>query len=292
MIALKLQKELFSARGRMHLDIELFIKKGELVTLFGESGAGKTSILQMLAGLMSPDSGYITVEGRTLYDSKQNINFSPQKRNIGYVFQDFALFPHLTVKQNLLYAGNRGTPAEMIKELLEVTELTELQHKKPSVLSGGQQQRVALARALVRKPSVLMLDEPLSSLHEGMRHKLREYLLTLQKELSLTILLVSHDTGDVVSLSNKVLVLEEGKIVKSGDPLEVFSNTRISGKFQFMGKILAMEKEDIVYVITILVGKDIVKAVVPETEALSLKPGDTVLAASKAFSPVLKKINL
>ncbi|WP_340066773.1 ATP-binding cassette domain-containing protein [Ascidiimonas aurantiaca] len=290
MIELTLKKKLFSAKGSMDLYMELFVKKGELVTFFGESGAGKTSVLRMLAGLMTPDEGYIAVNERTFFDSKRNINLPPQKRDIGYVFQDFALFPHLTVKQNLLYARDRDTSASIVQELLEVMGLTGLQHKKPSVLSGGQQQRVALARALVRKPSVLMLDEPLSSLHEEMRYKLREYLLQLHQELSLTLLLVSHDIGDVVSLSNKVLVLEEGKVVKSGDPLEVFSNTRISGKFQFTGKILAIEKEDIVFVITILVGKDLVRAVVPEAEALALAPGDTVLAASKAFSPILKKI--
>ncbi len=136
----------------MALDLDLIIEKGHFVTLFGESGAGKTSTLRMLSGLLKPDSGTITVGGTTWFDSHRNIDLKPQQRKVGYVFQDYALFPNMTVGQNLEYALQKNQDNAIIGELLEFAELGELQHRKPETLSGGQKQRVALARALVQRP--------------------------------------------------------------------------------------------------------------------------------------------
>ena len=155
MIFLDLHKKLQGSDGELLLHIAVEIPSGSFVTLFGPSGAGKTSTLRMLAGLMEPDSGKIVVGSETWYDSAKKINLSTQKRNIGYVFQDYALFPHLTVRENLEFALKNRKESNIIDELIELTELGDLQQRKPGTLSGGQQQRVALARSLVQKPKLL-----------------------------------------------------------------------------------------------------------------------------------------
>jgi molybdate transport system ATP-binding protein len=184
----------------MVLDLDLTIEKGQFVTLFGESGAGKTSTLRMLSGLLKPDSGTITVGNSTWFDSSRGIDLKPQQRKVGYVFQDYALFPNMTVLQNLEYALQKNQDNGKIRELLEFAELDELQHRSPETLSGGQKQRVALARALVQRPEILILDEPLSALDLKMRIKLQEYLLKVHKTYNLTTILVSHDIGEIVKL--------------------------------------------------------------------------------------------
>ena len=164
MISMDIHKRLRAEGGFMDLRVELHIEQGEWITLFGPSGVGKTSTLRMLAGLMKPDSGNISVSGKPWFDSKQRINLKPGHRHIGYVFQDFALFPNMTVKQNLEYARKKGSNGKLLNAVLRMIELEELQDQKPAKLSGGQKQRVALARALVQEPKVLLLDEPLSAL--------------------------------------------------------------------------------------------------------------------------------
>ena len=156
MIHLDIKKTLLAPDGDINFTINLSVEKGQLVTLYGESGAGKTCTLRMLAGLLTPDQGSISVNGQHWYDSKSKVNLSPQKRKIGYVFQDYALFPHLTVKQNLEFALLKGQSQQKIQDLLKIVELENLQNRKPETLSGGQKQRVALARALVQEPEILL----------------------------------------------------------------------------------------------------------------------------------------
>jgi len=153
MISTSLHKTLQTANGIMPLDIELDIYPGEFVTIYGESGAGKTSILKMLAGLLTPDYGKIIVDGTTWLDTSRKINLAPQKRKIGFVFQDYALFPNMSVRKNITYALAKDQDIQIVEELIEITELGDLQHQKPNLLSGGQRQRVALARALVQQPN-------------------------------------------------------------------------------------------------------------------------------------------
>ncbi|MBT8184965.1 MAG: ATP-binding cassette domain-containing protein [Eudoraea sp.] len=290
MIGLEIEKELQAAEGLMNLAINTVVEEGQLITLYGESGAGKTSTLRMLAGLMTPDKGKIVVGGTTWFDAQKKINLSPQKREIGYVFQDYALFPNMTVRENLEFALKKGAADKRITELIDIMELGALQDRKPNGLSGGQQQRVALARALVQRPKILLLDEPLAALDNKIRLKLQEYILTVHREFKLTTILISHDIGEIIRLSSRLLILENGKIVQQGHPEEVFMNRKISGKFKFTGEVLKIEQEEVVYIVTVLIQADVVKVIVQEPEIRDLKVGDKVVVAAKAFNPILYKV--
>ena len=291
MIHINLEKRLTAANGEMLLNVNFHIKKNSFITLYGDSGAGKTSILRMLSGLLNPDNGSITVNNKAWFNASKKINLKPQKRSVGFLFQDYALFPNMTVNENLQFALEKNQDQQVVTHLIDLIELTDLQHRKPDQLSGGQKQRVALARALVKKPEILLLDEPLSALDVTMRTKLQDYLLKVHKEFNLTTILVSHDVGEVVKMSDQIFMLENGKIIKQGNPLEVFINKQVSGKFQFTGEILHIEKEDVIYVVTILIGATIVKIVADASEIIDFKIGDKVNVASKAFNPLLQKIH-
>lgn len=290
MIKIDVHKKLRALDSEMNFHIQCQIKKGELVTLYGESGAGKTSTLRILAGLLKPDKGEITINEVRWIDTKNKIFLAPQKRNIGYVFQDYALFPNMSVLQNLEFASGNGQNKNVITELIEMMELGDLHNRKPQTLSGGQQQRVALARALVRKPDVLLLDEPLAALDYKIRLKLQDYITRIHKEYNLTTVLVSHDIGEIMKLSDRVFVLEQGKIVRQGIPSEIFSNQKISGKFKFIGEILKIEPQDVVLIVSVLIQNNVVKVIADKSEMQTLKVGDKVMVASKAFNPILYKI--
>lgn len=290
MIKLNLHKKLRTGGGEMNLQVETEIKTGSLTTIYGPSGAGKTSVLRMVAGLLTPDHGTIELNGHLWFESTQKINLKPQLRKVGFVFQEYALFPHMTVRENLEFALEKKQVSNVINELIELIELGDLENRKPETLSGGQKQRVALARALVRKPEILMLDEPLSALDQVMRSKLQDYILQIHKEYNLTTLLVSHEMGEVFKMSDEVIVLEEGKIKQQGAPSVLFSNNQVSGKFQFTGEVLNIQKEDIIYIISVLIGNNLVKVVADEREAVQLAIGDKVLVASKAFNPIIQKV--
>ncbi len=221
MIEIAVKKELHGADGAINLHFETSIQPGELVTIYGSSGAGKTSILRMLAGLLNPDTGVIRCKGLVWFDKDRKINVKPQARGIGMVFQDYSLFPNMTVRENLEFALDKTQDKGVVDELLLLTELTGLSGRRPSVLSGGQKQRVALARALVRKPKLLLLDEPFSALDVEMQSKLQDYILQAHREFGLTTLLISHDILEVVKMSRRVIVLKDGKIDKEGSPEDV-----------------------------------------------------------------------
>jgi molybdate transport system ATP-binding protein len=175
----------------------------------------------MIAGLLSPDHGSIKVDGQTWFNSDARINLPPQQRNIGIVFQDYALFPNMTVRGNLEFALSRDQDGSIVDELLEISQLTNLQHKRPTFLSGGQKQRVALTRALVRRPQLLLLDEPLSSLDSRMRETLQDYIAGFHTRFGLTTILVSHDFLEVRKLAGRVLLLENGSIIRDCSPDEM-----------------------------------------------------------------------
>ena len=166
-----------------------------------------------------------------------------------------------------------------------------MQDRKPTSLSGGQQQRVALARALVRKPQILLLDEPLSAIDHEMRSKLQDYILLVHKKYQLTTIMISHDMGEIIKMSDTLYVLKNGMIEKQGPPLSVFTHKNISGKFQFTGEIIKIEKEDVIYVLTILIANTVVKTVMMPSEIHQFSIGDTVLVASKAFNPLIQKMS-
>ncbi|MDN6280573.1 MAG: ATP-binding cassette domain-containing protein [Psychroflexus sp.] len=290
MIKVVLEKKLNAAGGNMLLQVNFELKKGDLMSLHGSSGAGKTSIFRMLAGLMSPQKGKIEVNGKTWLDCSEKINLEPQKRRIGYVFQDPTLFPNMSVRKNLEYALEKKQDKSIINRLLEVMELGNLSHRPPIMLSGGQKQRVALARALVRKPEILLLDEPFSALDDIMRDKLQEYVLRVHQEFELTTLMITHDVSESIKMSNSVLILEHGKIIKQGIPIDVFSEKKLSGKFQFTGQVLEIKKEGFLYLVLILIGTNIVKIVAEEDDVKNLATGDKIIVASKAFNPIIHKI--
>jgi molybdate transport system ATP-binding protein len=286
LIEISLTKRLQSAGGPMLLDIHTAIEPGSFVTLFGPSGAGKTTILRLLAGLATPDSGKIVVNGQTWLDAERRIALPPQQRAIGFVFQDYALFPNLNVRENIGYAVDKRD-RHWVDELLELTSLTKLQLRLPAMLSGGQKQRVALARAIARKPALLLLDEPLSALDAEMRGQMQDDLARLHKRFGLTTLLVSHDIGEVFKLSQRVLLLEAGRIVQSGTPSEVFLRHQLSGKLNLHAQVLAVRREEVVHVVSLLVGQDIIEVIASDDEVDGLGVGDFVSVSAKAVSPFL-----
>ena len=289
MIELRLRKRLHSAQGEMELDVDMRIKAGEFIALYGSSGTGKTTLLRMLAGLTAPDSGHIRVDGETWYDSAKGINLAPQRRRAGLVFQDYALFPNLTVRENLEYALRDRKDKRRVEEILSLAHLGRLAARRPETLSGGQKQRVALARALVSGPRILLLDEPLSALDQELRLKLQAEIAELQKRYAVAAILVSHDVGEIFRLSQRVFCLEEGRIRRAGRPGEIFAGSRMSNKIRLTGVILAIEVADVVRVLTILVGNEAVRVTLLPRDSQAMRVGDKVFLAAKAFNPMVFK---
>ncbi|MEE4685760.1 ABC transporter ATP-binding protein [Pseudomonas alliivorans] len=210
-------------------DINCAIEKGEFVTLLGPSGCGKSTLLRCIAGLTSVNSGSILLDGQDL------VPLTPQKRNIGMVFQSYALFPNMTVEQNVAFGlrMQKVSPDESQKRVAEILKLVELQDyakRYPHQMSGGQCQRVALARSLVTRPRLLLLDEPLSALDARIRKHLREQIRAIQRELGLTTIFVTHDQEEALTMSDRIFLMNQGRIVQSGDaetlytaPVDVFA---------------------------------------------------------------------
>ena len=206
----------------MLLDVQLELKQGQIIGLYGKSGAGKTSLLRIIAGLFDPDQAQIAFAGKVWEDTNRKIRLRPQERKLSLVFQDYALFPNMTVRQNLEFARQKGQDGQIVDELIQLSELGQLQDQYPTTLSGGQQQRVALARSLVQRPQLLLLDEPLSAVDQEMRQKLRRHLRQLHDRFALTTIIISHEREEIAQLADQVIVLEAGKVVQIGSPAEVF----------------------------------------------------------------------
>lgn len=290
MIKIDIKKSLHGAVGEFELTIDKRIENRTFLTLAGESGSGKTTLLRIIAGLETPDSGKIIVNNTTWFDSEKKINLAPQKRKIGFVFQNYSLFPNMSVKQNLLFALEDKKDKSFVDELLEIVELSELKERYPETLSGGQQQRVALARAIVRKPDILLLDEPLSALDSVMRTKLQEEIIKIHKHFEITTILVSHDLSEIFKLSNRVLMLHKGEIIKDDIPEKLYIKNTTTNKFSFIGEVLEIKKVDIIYKAIIAIGNNLTEVVLTENDLKEIKVGSRVLIASKAFNPIVKRI--
>lgn len=284
MITINIQKPLHGSNGLMNLDINLNIKEYDFIALTGQSGSGKTTLLRILAGLESA-SGEIKIGDTTWLD--KNFSLSPQKREIGFIFQDYALFPNMSVEENLLFVNK---DRKLANHLLEITELSELKKRLPVTLSGGQKQRASLCRAMMNRPKLLLMDEPLSALDPSMRIKLQNEILTLHKEFGTTTIMVSHDPSEIYRLAHRVVVLEQGKIVKDGTPKEILLHTYGSQKFSFSGEILDIVKADVIYIAVVAIGQQVVEIVLDNHEAREFNIGERVQVSTKAFAPSLSKI--
>ncbi|MDU4938201.1 MAG: ABC transporter ATP-binding protein [Clostridium sp.] len=248
MIQIENLKKVYNNGYEALKSINLEINDGELICLLGPSGCGKTTILNLLAGLLDPTDGDIK------FDKESVIDKHPKDRNIGLVFQNYALYPHMTVLENVMFpltVGNKKMPKkeaeEIARKYMKVTSIEELANKKPGEMSGGQQQRVAITRALVQNPKILLLDEPLSNLDARLRLKIREEIRRLVKEIGITTVFVTHDQEEALSISDRIVLMNEGIVQQFDVPQNLYLEPSNLFVAKFMGNpiinIFEMEKE-------------------------------------------------
>ncbi|GEK79096.1 ABC transporter ATP-binding protein [Agrococcus baldri] len=236
-------------------DMDLTIGEGESVVLLGQSGCGKTSTMRCIAGLETPTTGRITVGERVLFDAAKGINRPSHRRNIGMVFQSYAIWPHMTVFENVAFPltmqrTGKADARRRVMETLELVGLAEFADRGASKLSGGQMQRVALARSVVMQPSIMLLDEPLSNLDARLRHRLRGDLRELQQQLGLTSVYVTHDQEEALALADRIAMMQHGRIVQIGAPDEIYNRPRSASIADFLGvgNIIEVEPVDATHV--------------------------------------------
>ncbi|MDG5787949.1 ABC transporter ATP-binding protein [Evansella sp. AB-P1] len=217
--------------------LNLSINKGEIITLLGPSGCGKTTTLRMIAGFEHPSEGSILIDGKEVFSKTHSL--PPEKRGIGMVFQDYALFPHMTIEKNVMFGLNKWSTREKkkrAKEVLELVGLEEYGKRYPTELSGGQQQRIALARALAPKPNVVLMDEPFSNLDAGLREKMRFDVTNILRKANTTAIIVTHDQKDAFAVSDQVVVMKDGVIQQIAAPKEMYRCPKNCFVAQFVGK--------------------------------------------------------
>ena len=283
MMTIDINKNLHGADGTMMLDVDLQINEGDFLALAGPSGSGKSTLLRILAGLEEA-TGHIEIGGVHWLDAQKAL--APQKREIGFVFQDYALFPNMTVEQNLLFVQKDKALA---KHLLDMTELVALKNRFPDSLSGGQKQRVSLCRAFMNRPKLLLMDEPLSALDPSMRSKLQNEIQLLHQEFGTTTIMVSHDPSEMYRLASRIIILKLGKIVADGKPKDILLKTSGSQKFSFEGELLEILKMDVIYVAIVAIGQQLVEVVISKQEAENLRIGEPVSVSTKAFAPSISQ---
>lgn len=289
MITIRLQKR----RSSFELNVEQNIHSLPLA-IFGPSGAGKSTILKSIAGLEHPDSGFIAINGKTLFDSDENVNLPPENRNIGYVPQDGLLFPHLTVEQNLLYGYVRIKNRKRSIELNEVCSVLEMDHlleRNVKTLSGGENQRVSLGRALLTSPELLLFDEPLASVDQRLKNRILPYLIRAITHFNIPTIYVSHNHEEVTQIAKNIMVLNEGKVVACGNYLEIIDNPDVYSTFSRQGVDNAFKAEIIENQehegLTIVEADEAQFCVPPldahpgENVSLNIRANDIILASEK-----------
>ena len=258
-------------------DFSIEIKNGEFITFLGPSGCGKTTNLRMVAGFIKPSSGEIKIGSQTVSNPEKNIFIQPENRNLGMVFQSYAVWPHMNVFNNIGYPlkirnESRKDIEKKVDSILDLTAMKELKNRMPHELSGGQQQRVALARALVMDPEVLLLDEPLSNLDAKLREGMRIEIKELQRKTGVTIIFVTHDQMEAMVLSDRVVVMEKGCIHQIGDPVSIYQNPADFFVADFIGSANFINPENLnTYKKT---GKDKLYMVRPEDVVLGADSGN------------------
>lgn len=238
-VSLRGLTKIFGSNTRAVDELDLHISHGELISLLGPSGCGKTTTLRLAAGFLQPDAGEIRVDDRVI--ASPTVMVPPERRNMSMIFQSYAIWPHMTVFQNVAYGLKfRGvTKAEAdlkVRRMLEVVRLEHLEDRYPAELSGGQQQRVALARALVVEPQILLLDEPLSNLDANLREEMRFEIRRLHDEFQITSIYVTHDQSEAMVIADRICVINQGRIVQVGAPDEIFERPRTRFVAEFIGK--------------------------------------------------------
>jgi molybdate transport system ATP-binding protein len=285
------------ARSSFVLDVVMEIPPG-ITIVFGPSGAGKSTLLDCIAGLLKPDSGRIEINGEVLLDVERRVYMPPANRKIAYVFQSLALFPHMTVEQNVAY-GLTDMPAPQrasrVKSMLEAFRVEELAKGKAGEISGGEQQRVALARSLATSPRVLLLDEPLTALDEGLKKSIMEDLRRWNEAQNIPILCVTHSRAEVDALGEGVIVLDQGKIIGTGTPHEVLDAPRRSSLAQasgfenlFSGVVTELRETDGVMRVQLVRGACEIEtplgnAAVSTAVRLAIRAGDILLATERPY---------
>ncbi|MCR6109410.1 ABC transporter ATP-binding protein [Bacillus sp. A301a_S52] len=277
-------------------ELNLSIDKGEIVTLLGPSGCGKTTTLRMIAGFETPSNGTIYIDGKAV--AGQSHSLPPEKRGIGMVFQDYALFPHMTILKNVMFGLNRWKTQEKkarAREVLELVGLEDYAKRYPAQLSGGQQQRVALARALAPNPHVVLMDEPFSNLDAGLREKMRYDVTTILRKANTTAIIVTHDQKDAFAVSDKVAVMNEGIIQQVAAPKEMYRCPKNCFVAQFVGKtnlLTGMMDEDLKNIHTHIgkVSLPVESQKQLETVKLSIRPEGCKLVQEGTFCGRVQRV--
>lgn len=283
-----LEARFFKNLEHFDLDVDISLEKGKSLALFGRSGSGKSLTLRLIAGLLQSEKGYLALDSSVLLDTENKINIPPQRRQIGFVFQNYALFPHLTVAGNISYGipKNTSIPREKIVQgLLAEMRLKQFSNRYPSQLSGGQQQRVALARALAAQPKLLLLDEPFSALDTELRHELEELLLHFRQTHNIPIILVTHNLEEAYRLCDELAIIDNGHILQKGakddvlrKPLNPEVARKIGSRNLWQGKIIARKESGGILEVPIL-GKNLRADYLPDTDSVwvGIRPAEVIL---------------
>lgn len=275
--------------------LNLCIEKGELVTLLGKSGCGKTTLLRILCGFETHNKGDILLKDKII--SNKNIWVPPEKRNIGIVFQDYALFPNMTAWGNIAFAlGKDKNKIPKTDEMLKIMDLYNIKNNYPHQLSGGEQQRVALARALIRRPDVLLMDEPFSNLDLEIREIVRDETLKILREIGATVIFVTHDQMEALSISDKIAILNNGKIQQFGTPYEIYNKPVNLFIAEFIGRVnvlkgIVLDSYTLFTGLGNIVSKEVITYDKDTKVKFIIRPEDIVLRDNGSFIGTIIKFN-